>query len=357
MAKAGCSFRAAGVRAVYLVHGTFTGTDALDLARTIGHLAPSIGDWARRNHKTLVDALFGELGNFTSKYAAELEASLAGPSGPAIPVRLFHWSSQNHHVGRADAALHLLDELASRDSIGGRVLLWGHSHGGNVFALLTNILGADPEPRRKFFDAIRLYYGRRGPGAELLQRIEKAFHNGERPLANTQIDFVTFGAPVRYGWDAGGYAKLLHFIYHRCRPGCEPHVALFPFQLDDVLSAAGGDYIQQIGIAGTNFTPHLLAWRTWRSELRLNALLQPDLRSRDLASRLTVGMRIPSDGQSLLVDYAPCDATLAKSVAGHAVYTRREFMLFHTEEIARRFYAEPAPCEEEPPSKSPESST
>jgi hypothetical protein len=345
MACAGCSYRAAGVRVIYLVHGTFTGTDALDLACTIGHLASSIGVWARRNQKALVDALFGDLGNFTSGYAAQLEAALAGASGEVIPVRLFHWSSQNHHVGRADAALRLLDELMSHDFAGGRVLLCGHSHGGNVFALLTNLLGAEVELRRRFFDALRIYYGPRGPGADLLRRIESAFQEEKRPLADMPLDFVTLGTPVRYGWDSGGYARLLHFIYHRCRPECEPHVALFPFQLDDILNTVGGDYVQQIGIAGTNFTPHLLAWRTWRSELRLNALLQPELRSRDLASRLTVGMRIPSDGKSLLVDYAHGDASLARSIAGHAVYTRREFMLFHAEEIAKRLYdASPDPC-------------
>jgi hypothetical protein len=343
MADVGRRLRARDVRAIFLVHGTFTGNDALDLARWIGHLAPSIGLWARRNQKALVDALLGDLGNFTSEYAAELETSLAGSEAP-IPVRLYHWSSQNHHVGRADAALRLLDELHAQDFSGGRVLLWGHSHAGNVFALLTNVLGATADAHRRFFDALRPYYRGGGPGAELLKRIETSFHSESRPLAATPLDLVTLGTPVRYGWDSCGYAKLLHFIYHRAQPACDPHVAPFPFQLDDVLTAAGGDYVQQIGIAGTNFTPHPLAWRTWRCELRLNAILQPNLRRRDLASRLAVGMRIPSEGQSLLVDYAPGDLRLASSIAGHAVYTRREYMLFHAEEIARRFYDAPDPC-------------
>jgi hypothetical protein len=257
-------------------------------------------------------------------------------------VRLFHWSSQNHHVGRADAAVRLLDELVSQDFSGGRVLLWGHSHGGNVFAILTNLLGAEPEARRKFFDAMRPYYGRRGPGAELMRRVETAFEEDGRPLADVQLDLVTLGTPVRYGWDSGGYSKLLHFVYHRCSPSCERHLASFPFQLDDLLTAAGGDYIQQIGIAGTNFTPNPVVWRTWRTELRLNAILQPDLRRRDLAARLAVGMRIPSEGQSLLVDYSQGDLRLSRSIAGHAVYTLRELMHFHAEEVARRFYGDVA---------------
>jgi hypothetical protein len=230
-----------------------------------------------------------------------------------------------------------LDELAGGDLAGGRVLLWGHSHGGNVFALLTNLLGADTEPRRWFFDAVRRYYHHR-LGAELLHRIESSFLGDARPLADTALDMVTLGTPVRYGWDTGGYAKLLHFIHHRSRPACAPHLATFPFSIDDMRTAAGGDYIQQIAIAGTNFAPHLFAWRTWKAERNLNRLLQPGLRRRDLAARLSLGLRIPSEGQTLLVDYGPQGRNVVKHIAGHAVYTRREQMLFHAEEIARRFY-------------------
>ena len=39
---------------------------------------------------------------------------------------------------------------------------------------------AEAEAREKFFGALRPYYGRRGPGAELLERIEAGFQGGER---------------------------------------------------------------------------------------------------------------------------------------------------------------------------------
>jgi hypothetical protein len=348
MRAVGETYRSAGVRVVYLVHGTFTGTDALDLARWIGHVLPSVALWARRNQKALVDVLLGDAANFTAAYAEELERSLAG-EGPVIPVRVFHWSSQNHHVGRSDAALRLIDELASQDLAGGRALLWGHSHAGNVFALITNILGADEEARQKFFHAVRPYYASRGPGGDLLQRIEAVFQADSRPLRDVALDLVTLGTPIRYGWDSSGYAKLLHFVYHRpCCPRGE-HLAAFPFGAEDLLAAAGGDYIQQIGIAGTNFAPHPLAWRTWRAEVNLNRLLQPDLRRRDLAMRLALGMRIPHEGQTLLVDYGDQGTNLARHIAGHAVYTLRDQMLFHAEEIARRFYGHAWDGLERPP--------
>lgn len=345
MLAVGDCYRAAGVRTIYLVHGTFTGTDAEGMAQLIERLAPAGGEWARRSRKMLVDAVFGDFANFTASYAAELQAALGGEGEAAVPVRLFHWSSQNHHVGRADAAIRLLDELVAQRFAGGRALLWGHSHAGNVFALLTNILGADRECRQQFFDAVAPFY-RRGPGRELLDRVMALFENcgpeperpGCLPQGGPALDIVTLGTPVRYGWDAGGYAKLLHFIYHRRSERCAEYLAEFPFRLDDLLTAAGGDYIQQIGVAGTNFAPHFFAWGAWRAELQLGRLLQPGLRRRDLATRLALGMRIPHEGQTLLVDYGPQGLNFARHIAGHAVYTRREQMLFHAEEVARRFY-------------------
>lgn len=344
MADVGERYRTSGVQAIYLVHGTFMGNDALDLARMIGHVAPAVGEWARRNQKALVDSVAGDSANFTGAYGTELEESLAG-SGVRIPVRLFLWSSQNHHVGRADAALRLFEELNLCEAVGKRLLLWGHSHAGNVFALLTNLLGADAEHRGRFFDAMRPFYGRGTAGDEMLRRIEHSFSTQPRPLTDVSLDLVTFGTPIRYGWDASGYARLLHFIHHRAHPSRAEYLARFPIVLDDLLSMAGGDYIQQIGIAGTNFALHPFAWRAWRAEASLNKLLQPGLRRRDLASRLAIGMRVPSEGQTLLVDYGQQGKNIARHVAGHAVYTRRELMLFHAEEIARRFYQDARKCE------------
>ncbi len=76
-----------------------------------------------------------------------------------IPVRLFNWSSENHHIGRADGAIRLLDELASlKLQPTQRVLLFGHSHAGNVFALMTNLLCGDRRAIRRFFAAADIYY-------------------------------------------------------------------------------------------------------------------------------------------------------------------------------------------------------
>ena len=128
----GEAFRRAGVRAIYLLHGTFVGTDALGLIRGIARQWPELAEGLYRRQKRALDTLAGDAGNFSTQYAAELQQALnrEGDDGSRIPVRLFYWSSENHHVGRADAAIRLIDELASRSELrGGRVLLCGHSHG------------------------------------------------------------------------------------------------------------------------------------------------------------------------------------------------------------------------------------
>jgi len=160
----------------------------------------------------------------------------------------------------------------------------------------------------------------------------------DHPLREIQLDCVTFGTPVRYGWDVSQTRKLLHFVNHKPVPEHAPDRAAFPPDSDDLLNARYGDYIQQIGVAGTNFAPPVWAWRAWIADIRLNRILQADIRKRDLLARLRAGIRAHDKGMSLLVDYGPAEGNIAQHLAGHAVYTRLDWLLFHAEEVAARFY-------------------
>ncbi|MCA9218780.1 MAG: hypothetical protein KDA71_00555, partial [Planctomycetales bacterium] len=144
MQAVGRAYRAADVRAIYLIHGSFVGADALGLFREVARVSSAAAEPLRRLQKQLLDALAKDAGNYTPEFAREFEHAITIDGGPTVPVRLFHWSSENHHIGRADGAVQLLaaihDDEAAKT---GRVLIWGHSHGGNVLALLTNLLGAD----------------------------------------------------------------------------------------------------------------------------------------------------------------------------------------------------------------------
>ena len=333
------TLRRVRVRCIYLVHGTFAGDDPLGAVRILSRFFPGVADKVRQLHKDAVDKFAQDAGNYTPAFAAALE-DLA-----QVPVHLQAWSSENTHIARADAAVSLIDALAAETwTPDDRVLLWGHSHAGNAFALLTNLLAADAESREPFFRACRSFYldSRNRVVLPAWARVRQWLDSAPPARAWPQLDLVTFGTPIRYGWDAGGYAKLLHFVHHRPRPGLPEYRTALPRSAEDVLQAADGDYIQQLGIAGTNLTPNVLAWGTWLAEGRLGRLLQSTSGRRELLARWQMGLRIPAEGETLLVDYGPTTDSVLQHLAGHAVYTRLPWLPFHAAEVVQRLYGAPA---------------
>lgn len=353
MQRAGRLLGDAGVLRVYCVHGTFAGNDALGLLTELARFAPGLSESLRRVGKGAVDAVINDLGNFTGGYCELLREGLSAGAGRPIDVRRFNWSSQNNHIGRADGAVRLIDELATL-AVGlptaqleaesrPRVMLWGHSHGGNLLALLTNLLGADEPAREEFLTASRAFYRRwcfPGVDFEVWPRVYEILGAPEHPLRRLKLDIVTIGTPVRYGWDTGGYDGLLHFINHRPLADGPCYLAPYPPSPRRVLDgAADGDYVQQIGIAGTNLLPNPLAIRTLAADWRLHDLLQGDLPREFVPARLRRGMRVPDEGTTLLVDYDDPKKSVLGNLAGHGVYTRTWWMPFHAEQSAEFFYA------------------
>jgi len=334
LASVGEAYRNAGVRTIWRVPGTFAGDDVVGLIRILECVAPGIAGRLRQLAKGLFDSLARDSGNYTSQYAAEFQRTTG------IPVERLTWSSEDHHLARAQAAVCLLDRLVETGcEAHDRFLLWGHSHAGNVFALLTNLLAADSAQRESFFAASRCYYRRRWLGGlnhRVWERVRQWLETPAHERRMPQLDFVTFGTPIRYGWDTNGYAKLLHFIYHCPRSGVLEHLTALPRSLEDLLHATDGDYIQQLGIAGTNLAPAGFAWRLWLADWRLGRLLQPGIRQRDLLQRLKIGQRVPHEGETLLVEYPA--GPEARELAGHAIYTRLCWLPYHATEVARRFY-------------------
>jgi len=346
-AAAGARLREARVAAIYLVHGTFVGADGLGFLRELARFWPAAGDALGRFQKQTLDTIARDAGNFTPEYAQHLQDALQGNHASSVPVKLFHWSSENHHIGRADGAVRLLGELAALFqptgplAAGDRILIWAHSHGGNLLALLTNLLANDPETNDRFFDAARPYF--RWPGTKKIDipawpQAAEILHDGEHPLHTAQLDLVTMGVPVRYGWDTGGYAKLVHFINHRRNEGVPDYLAPFPPSVEEGLQATGGDVVQQLAIAGTNIAPPVWAWRAAMADRALGSILQKGIRKRDLLKRLRLGCRVHADGTNLLVDYGPGEGNVAYRAAGHAVYTRKQWLPFHLEQIAEHCY-------------------
>jgi len=345
MLNVGRALREANIAVIYLVHGTFVGVDTLGVLAELARLFPKASKAVRRVIKHVVDQITGDVGNYTGGYAACFESAINPPGEPAIPVRRFHWSSENHHIGRADGTVRLVYELGTlRLRPGQRVLLWGHSHAGNVFALMTNLLSGNREAISRFFEAAEIYYQWPLVGCvdiPIWTRVRELLLTDRPPLADAPPDIVTFGTPIRYGWESAGYNQLLHFVNHRPHEGVPEYRAPFPPELNDVMQAADGDYVQQLGIAGTNIMPSVFAWRSRMAENRLNRLLQPDLPEVDPLAHFQAGAIVPDEGTTLLVDYGPSEGSIARHYAGHAVYTNKSWLLFHAEEVVRRFYNSP----------------
>ena len=341
MRDVGASLRAAGVTTVYLVHGSCVGPDARRVLARLARVFPSAATTVYRLiRQTRFRAGFT---NYTQAYARLFEAAVNPPGAEAISVELFEWSSENHHLGRADGAVRLVNRLASLDpDASHRVLLWGHSHAGNVFALATNLLGGDPESVRRFFSAADVYY--RWPLARCVDipvwhRVRELLARRGRLPANVSLDVVTFGTPVRYGWESSGYSRLLHFVNHCPVEGLPNYRAAFPPRVDEVLKAARGDYVQQLAVAGTNVRPALFAWRARLADRRLSRLLEAGLPDGMTLDRFRAGTIVPDEGTTLLVDYGRPMGGIDEHQAGHAVYTRKEWLLFHAEQVARQFYS------------------
>lgn len=344
---------------VVLVHGTFMGDDSFAVAATLrdmaggsGFLKSKLESLAREfqsRGKALSDTLAGEYGNYRQEFADHFQ-QLTGDS-PAVSLMHPTWSGQNHHLARADLAVRLLCQLDDiRPGEFERVLLWGHSHAGNGFALLTNLLANDKESVHAFFRAAaRSEQPHWRRAREILNAVE-----GPHPYAQ-YTDIVAFGTPVRYGWDTLGCRHLVHVLHHRNFNADTPwrtHPLFPPQSIADVTTAKYGDWIQAFGIAGTDLVPPTMTkanaamGRLLENGLRpprheLDTKYLPVRRVRDACARWKTGTRCHADGWNLLVDYQPSGRKaqlvlpVEQVLLGHGVATVVDWLRSHLDLVMR----------------------
>jgi len=373
MAGHGKQLAGAGVRAVVFLHGSHLGSDLFGMGRLdeAGGLkrgysrgipgmeallalmrqetngVPAMPGGARPPYanddatRKLLDEQAGDAGNFTNAYVELFKRAVNRDAPrPMECVRLL-WSCEQHHLGRIEAAVRLLHRLralcAEHDmGAGDRVLIQAHGQAGLVMALLSNLLAPGKSSAREAVLA-NLKAAMQSGEIALLESLgaSGSLVNGATP------DVVTFGTPVRYGWDPSGLGKLLHVVNHRPMRA-DGRRWLAKMELPQITMempiAWGGDYVQQLAIAGSDaVTSSEQAKAVNRA---LWELLEPWEGFERWLECTRKGIRCQNDGQCLLVDYK--DSTGSTSARdhlyGHAAYTRMNAMLFNTGEIVQALY-------------------
>ena len=209
MAQSGLRLRRAGVRHIVFVHGTFVGHDPTLLLSALegplSALGPGLMPSLQRLSKLPSDRVLRDLGNYTPEYVSLFQNAMGGDLG----ATRFLWSSANNHVARLRAAVDLLRLLANSELGNKRALLLGHSHGGQVLALLTQLV-YPARTAEALWQAVR----DAGDPTEVENLQDMA-----RRVSRAKLDIATFGMPPRYGWATGRQCRVLHVINHR---GTEP---------------------------------------------------------------------------------------------------------------------------------------
>ena len=330
------------VKLITFVHGAFARKDPLGLLNFLQPLIqnmPHAHDISAKTNdfpEKHLKKFRSDVGCFTKEYKNLFSSGIGNTS----ETSLFSWTGGNYHLARLKGAVDLIADIASKVKKNkitkeDRILLLGHSHGGQLFALITLFL-EDGDSAKQLYKIVE-----KCPNMKRENLIENLLTIDGIPL-----DFVTFGTPVRYKWGEYEHYRLISIINHRSL-----------VQPIGLLEIKDGDYIQQWAIAGTDIMPPL-------AELALNDSLDSTLdkgrditvfvkrlqRKRRQKEKTTTGKLA---GKTILVDY--CDNNpksglfdkpmsfpklAIKTQFGHGVYTVKNTILFNIKLIHKYLYTD-----------------
>jgi|GEM_PF-243675 len=312
-------------------------------------LTPPLSPDEQTQHR--LDTLVKETGNFSTRYVHRFQQSINHASLNVQECSRYLWLSVHHHLGRLQAALDLYEYLRNMThrltlGPGSRLLVQAHGQAGEVMAFLSNVIyqGESPE-RERIFDILAAFVKKTQLPSDQMDRLHRLFHSVtyEPFLNGAALDIVTYGTPIRYGWELGGIGHLVHLVNHRPVRG-DGKRWLAKMELPQIAweipMMAGGDYVQQLAVAGTDMVSTSEAEQ--QAELDLREILEPYDGFEQWLECARRGTRCANDGQCILVDYkvtgngGPMD-----HLFGHGCYTHLDAMLFHTKEIIRTMYQAP----------------
>jgi hypothetical protein len=299
--------------------------------------------------KKQLDRQVDDAANFSAPYVNLFQQAVGRDGATPIPCSRSLWPSEHHHLGRTLAAWCLAEHLrtiatAVKTSSGDRVLVLAHGHAGQILALLSNLLVSGTSSVRKTMAGILASHKQRHPTQHATDfAVLEATIEAGSILHGAALDVVTFGTPVRYGWETSTIGKLLHVVNHRpLRSDGKRWLAKMelPQITVELPYAMGGDYIQQLAVAGSDAVPGSAEAKGVNKSLW--ELLEPYEGFEKWLECGRKGVRCANDGLCLLVDYKDADTTPdptpSRHLFGHAVYTRVNAMLFNTTEIVQSLY-------------------
>ncbi|PIK15362.1 hypothetical protein [Halobacteriovorax sp. JY17] len=299
------------VNHIYFIHGTFVGDDPFDILSFIERAFPSLSgtiiERVKLQIKSGQNLIVRELGNFHPNLILRLKEIC--PDG--VEFSNFTWSSSNHHIARLRGAIQLMNSIALQTREGERVLLYGHSHAGQLFTLMSQLCSKSPLGLQL---KSLLYKSEIQPKEmeELIMACKKR-----------RFDFVTLGTPVRYPWNTSSFpkAKLLHFINHR---GTIP----IGGGLTSSITTRSGDYIQQWAVAGSDSKSPVRDDQILNEELDLILGTGSDVKL--LQRNIKFKKRLHDHGEHFLVDFKD-NSKIPNSfltIFGHGVYTKKNPMFW-----------------------------
>ncbi len=210
-----------------------------------------------------------------------------------------------------------------------RLLLLGHSHAGQLFALLTTLL-ENGEIAEQLYKVIE-QSSQLGTKADLLRDLSTL-----KPIG---LDMVTFGTPVRYAWGHYENYRLLAIVNHRS-----------PVDFTGLLTTRDGDYVQQWGAEGTDLPATFEFLLNDSLDTVLDKGREPSLFIQGLANQerknphyadgtirtetLKIDYKDNADSILEFLDVAHC----VKTLFGHGVYTENRAMLFNVQALVENLY-------------------
>ncbi|OUR97070.1 hypothetical protein A9Q84_12115 [Halobacteriovorax marinus] len=309
------------IKGIYLVHGTFVGDDPFDLTSLIEKAFPnlrtSVIATIKKQTRKGQNLVIGDFGNFHPNLIDELNETLKN----TIPVNNFTWSSSNHHYARLKGAFELMRGLRANQSPGDHLLLFGHSHAGQVFSLITQLCHQKTISSQLQIVLVQAGY-------------EKSEINDLIKFCKSLVfNFVTLGTPIRYEWKLSEKMTLTHFINHR---GNIPQGG----SVTSSFTTKSGDYIQQWAVAGSDIKSPVKMEQGFNDELDL--ILGTGNELSLLRKNIKFKKRLHNVGHHFLTDFKD-NSKLPNSlltIFGHAVYTKRECIYWILNETLSHLHEE-----------------